>query len=132
MAKRWIERYEFFRKALGQLVAGLAAYPDLNELEKDGAILRFEFTFGLAWKTLQDYLAQESGYVDVKGPRVVIKQAIQDGFLADGHLWLQMLLDRNELTHSYDEEKSRAVLEAISTTYVGLLTKLDKSLASKL
>ncbi len=40
-------------------MAGLAVYPDLNELEKDSAILRFEFTFELAWKTLQDYLEQE-------------------------------------------------------------------------
>ncbi|QJD77449.1 HI0074 family nucleotidyltransferase substrate-binding subunit [Spirosoma rhododendri] len=125
MAKRWIERHESFQRALGQLTAGLAAYPDLNELEKDGAILRFKFTFELAWKTLQDYLAQEAGHADVKGPRVVIKQAIQDGLLTDGHLWLQMLIDRNELMYSHDGEKRRFVLTLITVTYVGLLTKLN-------
>jgi nucleotidyltransferase substrate binding protein (TIGR01987 family) len=86
----------------------------LNELEKDGAVLRFEFTFELAWKTLHDYLAQESGYADVKGSRVIIKQAIQDGLLVDGHTWSQMLTDRNELTPSYDKEKSRSVLTSIT------------------
>lgn len=130
MAKRWVERHESFQRALGQLTTGLAAYPELNELEKDGAILRFEFTFELAWKTLQDYLAQEAGYADVKGPRVVIKQAIQDGLLVDGHAWLQMLADRNELTHSYDEGKNRSILTTISSTYVSLLTDLDKWLTS--
>jgi nucleotidyltransferase substrate binding protein (TIGR01987 family) len=85
MAKRWTERHEFYQKALRQLTIGLAAYPDLNELEKDGVIQRFEFTFELAWKTLQDYFAQELGYADVKGPRTVLKQAVKDGLVTDGY-----------------------------------------------
>jgi nucleotidyltransferase substrate binding protein (TIGR01987 family) len=103
MAKRWTERHEFYQKALRQLQNGLAPYPNLNELEKDGVIQRFEFTFEMAWKTLQDYFAQESGYVDVKGPRTVLKQAITDNLASDGYTWLQMLESRNELTHVYDE-----------------------------
>ena len=99
MIKRWTQRHDYFQKALQQLTTGLLTYPNLNELEKDGIIQRFEFTFELAWKTLQDYFAQESGYVDVRGPRTVLKQAIQDNLLEDGHVWLQMLDNRNLLTH---------------------------------
>jgi nucleotidyltransferase substrate binding protein (TIGR01987 family) len=132
MTRRWTERHEFYRKALGQLALGLAGFSALNELEKDGIIQRFEFTFELAWKTLQDYFAQEAGYTDVKGPRPVLKQAVQDGLLTDGHLWLQMLDSRNELTHVYDESESRQILAEILTTYLPLLTELETTLTARL
>lgn len=131
MAKRWTERHEFYQKALHQLVTGLTDYVNLNELEKDGVIQRFEFTFELAWKTLQDYFAQESGYTDIKGPRTVLKQAVQDGLLTDGHTWLQMLNSRNELTHVYDETESRQILDDVVMTYLDLLRELDVVLTSK-
>ena len=132
MAKRWRERHEFYQKALRQLKSGLAPYPDLNELEKDGAIQRFEFTFELAWKTLQDYFAQELGYVDIKGPRPVLKQAVKDSLVLDGHMWLQMLDSRNELTHIYDEAESRKILDDIVHIYLDLLDRLETILTSKL
>ena len=131
MIKRWTQRHDYFQKALQQLTTGLSAYPNLNELEKDGIIQRFEFTFDLAWKTLQDYFAQESGYMDVKGPRTVLKQAIQDNLLEDGHAWLHMLDNRNLLTRVYDEEESRQILGDIASRHLPLLTNLAHLLTSK-
>ena len=131
MIKRWTERHEFYQKALRQLINALAAYPTLNELEKDGAIQRFEFTFELAWKTLQDYFAQEIGYADVKGPRTVLKQAIKDNLITSGHAWLQMLDSRNELTHVYDETQSRYILDDVANVYIDLLVELEQFLTSK-
>ncbi len=52
---RWKERFESFCKALLQLETGLQQ-KEFSVLEKDGVIKRFEFTFELAWKTLQDVL----------------------------------------------------------------------------
>lgn len=132
MAKRWQERHEFYRKVVSQLEKGLTTYPDLNELEKDGVIQRFEFTFELAWKTLQDYFAQESGYIDVKGPRTVLKQAIQDNLITDGYTWLSMLESRNELTHVYDEEESRRILDDVAAIYLPLLQELEQTITGKL
>lgn len=131
MAKRWTERHELFAKALGQLRKGLTNFPNLSDLEQDGVLQRFEFTFELAWKTLQDYFAQESGYTDVKGPRTVLKQAIQDNLISDGHTWLQMLESRNELTHVYDEVESHRILDEITQTYLLLLNQLNQFLTSK-
>lgn len=132
MAKRWHERFEFYQKALQRLKAGLHNYDNLTELEKDGVIQRFEFTFELAWKTLQDYFAQVSGYVDVKGPRTVLKQAVQDVLIEDGYWWMQMLESRNELTHVYDQAQSRQILDSIAQTYLPLLESLDEALTRKL
>ena len=131
MIKRWTERHEFYQKALRQLINALTAYPTLNEREKDGAIQRFEFTVELAWKTLQDYFAQEIGYADGKGPRIVLKQAIKDSLITSGHARLQILDSRNELTHVYDETQSRYILDDIANIYIGLLVELEQFLTSK-
>ena len=47
---RWRQRLEDFKKAHGRLQEALTR-TEFDELEKDGVIQRFEFTFELAWKT---------------------------------------------------------------------------------
>ena len=97
---RSIQRFTHFLKALE--LYEQAAILKMNRLEEEGLIHRFEYTFELAWKCLQDLL-QERGYVNIRGPLPVIEQAFQDGIISQGPLWLAMLKTRNELTHLYDE-----------------------------
>ena len=70
--ERWKERLKSYSKALFQLESALQQ-KQFSVLEKDGVIKRFEFTFELAWKTLQDKL-YDQGYLSTKGPKQVIKQ----------------------------------------------------------
>lgn len=119
---RWKQRFENYSKALSQLQSALQQ-KKFSVLEKDGVIKRFEFTFELAWKTLQDIL-QHRGYHDIKGPKPVIKQAFQDGILSDGQAWIDMLNDRNNSTHLYDENEARKIFDNIQIKYFGLLNEL--------
>lgn len=119
---RWKERFESFCKALLQLETGLQQ-KEFSVLEKDGVIKRFEFTFELAWKTLQDVLT-DRGYPDIKGPKPVIKQAFRDEIITDGQAWIDMLNDRNKSTHLYDETSARAIFDKIQIEYLKLLTDL--------
>lgn len=119
---RWKERFESFSKALLQLETGLQQ-KEFSVLEKDGVIKRFEFTFELAWKTLQDVLT-DRGYPDIKGPKPVIKQAFSDEVIIDGQAWIDMLNDRNKSTHLYDEVSARAIFDKIQTEYLKLLIDL--------
>ncbi len=78
---RWVQRFSNFRKAIEKLRDAVAEYDDeTSDLEKEGIIQRFEYTFELGWKTLQDLLAHK-GYVDVKGPNPVLAQALRDGYI---------------------------------------------------
>lgn len=119
---RWKQRFENYSKAVFQLGSALQK-KNFSVLEKDGVIKRFEFTFELAWKTLQDIL-QDSGYNDIKGPKPVIKQAFQNGILSDGQTWIDMLNDRNNSTHLYDESEARKIFDNIQLSYFGLLNEL--------
>lgn len=96
---------------------------NFSVLEKDGVIKRFEITFELAWKTLQDIL-YDRGYTDVKGPKPVIKKSFEDGIIKDGQAWIDMLNDRNHSAHLYDEDTARDIFSNIQIKYLELLTAL--------
>ena len=53
-------------------------------MEREGAIRRLEVTFGLAWKTLKDYLEETGIVVNPVTPRSVIKEAFAAKLLDEG------------------------------------------------
>jgi len=67
---RWKQRLENFDKAFTQLEK-FVAHENLNEMELQGLIKAFEFTYELAWKTMLDLL-KFKGYSDILKPRPVI------------------------------------------------------------
>ena len=119
---RWKQRFINFNKAFNQLERFIAN-KNLNEMEEQGLIKAFEYTYELSWKTLQDLL-KEKGYIDIIGPRPVIEQSFQDGYIADGKCWMQMHKSRNLTSHTYDEETAEEIISEIRNVYFGLLKDL--------
>ena len=82
---RWKQRFDNFDRAFVPLREvcdrGVAS---LSQLEKEGAIQRFEVAFELAWKTLKDYLEESGIVVNPATPRSVIKEAFAAKLLDDG------------------------------------------------
>ncbi len=104
---RWKQRFENFKKAFSQFDLAVASNTQ-DRLAQEGLIQRFEYTFELAWKCLQDIL-QERGYDSIRGPKPVLEQSFQDGLLSDGVIWMEMLRARNEASHLYDEKVFREI-----------------------
>jgi nucleotidyltransferase substrate binding protein (TIGR01987 family) len=119
---RWQQRFNNFDKAFNQLER-FKEVVNLNELEKQGLIKAFEYTFELSWKTLQDLL-KDKGYIDIVGPRPVIEQSFQDGYIADGNGWMRMHKSRNLTSHTYDEQTAEEIITSIRKEYYYLLRDL--------
>lgn len=83
-----------------------------NQLEKDGAIQRFEFVFELVWKTLKDF-AEDRGRMDAASPKDAFRVAADLGIIDDPLPWFEFLKYRNEATHLYDEQKAEEVFSHI-------------------
>jgi len=64
-----------------------------DELDKDGVIQRFEFTFELLWKALKIYLEHKG--IIVKTPRDSFMEAFRINLISDEKIFLDMLEDRN-------------------------------------
>lgn len=129
---RWRQRFENFDRALRLLEEALSV--DINtrsDLEKEGIVQRFEFTFELAWKTLRDYMQSQGAAIDPVTPRRVIKQGFSMRVIGDGQTWIDMLEHRNQMSHTYDRRGFDAAVEAIANRYVHALTEFRGFLRAK-
>ena len=120
---RWHQRFINFNKAFRQLEKFIKE-EELNEMEKQGLIKSFEYTFELSWKTLQDLLI-EKGYNNIAGPRPVIEQSFQDSYIMDGKGWMRMYKSRNLTSHTYDEKTAEEIIDGIRKEYFDLLKSLQ-------
>lgn len=127
---RWKQRFTNFRSSVSNLREALETQ-EPNKLERQGIIKAFELCYELAWKTLQDYL-REIGYVDVAGPKPVIRHAFEAGLISDGEIWADMHRARNESTHVYNQEKAQKLEAEIREGFVEPLSRLAADLEAKL
>ena len=123
---RFKERFIEYKKALKRLEEALNE--EKTEIVIDGVLHRIEFTFELAWKTMKDCL-EYMGIVNKTGsPRENIQAAFKQGLIDDGETWINIMLDRNSLSHLYDEETSREIYDRIKNKYVIEFEKLENKL----
>jgi len=87
-----------------------------TDLEVDGAIQRFEFTFELIWKLLRLFL-EDQGII-CRTPKACLKEAYRIGVIDDEVTWLNILDDRNMSVHIYDKETSRKIFKRVKTKYI--------------
>ena len=116
---RWVQRFDNYKKGLLQLSEAvvLMSQRDLSNLEKQGLVQAFEFTYELGWNLLKDYL-QWQGFDNIVGSRDTIRQSYKNGLISDGQLWMAMLQDRNRTVHTYNEETTNAIIEAVQHSYI--------------
>jgi len=129
---RWKQRLENFERGMRLLKEAFDTHPDgLSDLEKEGVVQRFEYTFEPAWKTLKDYLVYSGVAFDQITPRSVIKQAFAARIIKDGQMWIDMLEQRNLMAHTYDLETFETVFSSIEQRYVGALEQVFAWLKEK-
>ena len=129
---RWEQRFTNYKKALAKLAegAGKRQLSDLTDLEKEGLIQRFEYTYELAWKTLQDLL-RSKGYTDIAGPNPVLAQAFQDGYITDNNVWRKMKKSREMTSHTYNSQTADEIASEIISQYYQVFLDLATTLAAE-
>ncbi len=112
-------------KALASFKKGILENP--TDIERDGAIQRFEYSFELSWKTLKTVL-EYLGIEDCKSPRKALQAGLIQGLIEekDQDLWLTMLDERNQTTHIYHEEIAISIFKHLPDYYNLMLNLLNK------
>ena len=130
---RWHYRFRNFSRAYTLLREAMERdIAELNELEREGVIQRFEYTFELAWNTLKDRLEYGGIVLTEVTPRNVIRQACAARLIADAEIWMDMLTDRNLMSHTYDFARFEAVIGSIRSRYLAVLDVLYLRLGAEL
>ena len=128
---RWLQRFGNYGKALRQLghAVALRRQRPLSDLERQGLIQSFEYTYELGWNTLKDYLEYQ-GIADIVGARDTIRQAFRRELIGDGERWMAMLADRNLTAHTYHEETATEIEQKVCDHYYDVLLALQEKMAA--
>lgn len=130
---RWQQRFQNFQRAFLLLREAMELEPDaLSQLEKEGIIQRFQYTFELAWKTLKDRMEFDGIVLDKISPKAVVREAFVTKYINDAETWLKMVGDRNLISHTYDFAKFEAVIETIREKYLPMLDEWYTSLIEEI
>lgn len=124
---RWKQRFNNFEKAFN-LLKSVFEEKDINELsllEQEGVVQRFEYTYELAWKTLKDYLEYNGSLNNIDiSPRNIFKEAYSANIIKNQDDFIDMMLSRNLLSHTYDFIKFKEIIIKIENHYLKILNEL--------
>ena len=125
---RWKQRFYNYQKALVQLTKFIKK-GDLSELEEQGIIKAFEYTYELAWNVIKDYY-EEQGEVSIQGSRDALRLAFQRGLITDGDNWMKMIKSRIASVHTYNLEVAQQINQDIHDIYFQLFIELKEKMES--
>lgn len=123
---RWIYRFENYKRAfllLRQAIEQMQQRP-LSQLEKEGIIQRFEYTWELAWKLLKDFLEASGVNLETTTPLAVIKAAFSTKVISNANVWIQALDARNKMAHTYNFVVFEETILDIKNKYLSVLEDL--------
>lgn len=123
---RWRYRFDNYARAFVLLREAIDASSEreLSQLEREGIIQRFEYTWELAWKTIKDYLDFTGVIVAEATPRSVLKAAYAAGVVAHGDDWMDALDARNKMSHTYNFKVFEQVIADIKKRFLNILDEL--------
>lgn len=120
---RFFYRFENFKRAFLLLreAIEITLERETTQLEKEGIVQRFEYTWELAWKTLKDYLEHTGIILETVTPSATIKAAFAANIIQEGDVWMQALDARNLMSHVYDFKSFNKVIDDIAAKYLNIL-----------
>ncbi len=112
-----MKKFDQYKSNLSVLLR--ADQEDLNnEFILGGIVDKFVIQFELSWKVFKKLLQYEGLAEAASGsPRMLIKAAYASLDCLDETLWLSMLRDRNDMTHIYNGEAARELVQRIIRQY---------------
>lgn len=104
-----------------------------NEFIISGIIDKFMLQFELGWKVMKEFLRYEGSQIANTGsPREIIKAAytIYADYM-DEDVWIHMLKSRNNMTHIYDGNAAKELVDVILKEYVPAFVKLQEGMEAR-
>ncbi|MFA6011635.1 MAG: nucleotidyltransferase substrate binding protein [Desulfobacteraceae bacterium] len=123
---RWKQRLDNYSKALRQLTRFIEK-GELNELEQQGLIQSFEYTYELAWNTIKDFF-ETQGESGILGSRDAFRLAFKRGLIENGEIWMEMIKSRIQTSHTYNEDIAEDIATRIVNQYYEEFIRLHKRL----
>lgn len=108
--QKYLAQRAQFAQALERLKEAVRMEP--NDIVRDSAIQRFEFTLDLGWKTLKTFLEETKGLISTS-PKECFREAYRQHLISNDEEWLALVDMRNETVHTYDEATAEKIFRSL-------------------
>jgi len=112
-----------FKRAVSRLEESMSK--EKTTERRDSALMRFQLSFDTAIKSTKNYLKSQGQ--ECYTAKQCLRSAFQVGLIDHDPAWLEMVDDRNEIIHTYDESIADSIYGKLKT-----YLQLFKSLINKL
>ncbi len=125
------ERLNVAVKALESLL-DLPLENNVDDIVRDAAIQRFEYSFETVWKAAQLYLRESEG-LELGSPKGVVRACLQVGVLTEGQARtaLELVDDRNLTVHTYNEDLAKRIFSHLHS-YARLMSEWLRVMQAKI
>lgn len=78
-------------------------------------------------------ILENNGFTEGKtgSPKMILKTAYQAGMIQNEEVWLEALISRNNVTHSYNEMIALDIIERTKKDYYDMFLELKSELEEK-
>lgn len=120
-----MKKFDNFKKSLDNLKEIYKYEEPYNIIELTGSVGLYEMCFEQAWKAMKEVL-DDNGFAESKtgSPKQILKTAFQANLISDERLWLDALVSRNDVAHSYNSEIALDIVKRTKIDYFNLFVKL--------
>lgn len=127
-----MKKYENFVCSLQNLKDIYQYEPPYGNVEMTGMVGLFEVCFEQAWKAMKEIL-ENNGFAEGKtgSPKMILKTAYQAGMIQNEEIWLEALVSRNNVTHSYNKIIAMDIIERTKKDYYNMFRELKSELEEK-
>ena len=103
-----------------------------NEFIISGIIDKFFIQFELSWKVLKELLRYEGSREAIsESPREILKAAYSVYDFINEDVWIEMLKSRNDMTHIYDGEAEKRLVNIILQKYIPEFLRMQKGILER-
>ncbi|MDR2010097.1 MAG: nucleotidyltransferase substrate binding protein [Bacteroidales bacterium] len=78
---------------------------------------------------MQDF-ARDQGNNEIHGSKDATRYAAQVNIIGNAHVWMDMIISRNETSHTYNESTANTIFSTIITKYYPLLLDFETKIES--
>lgn len=125
MQKSYTNRFNSYKNSLTSL-AEAKTLDKNNSFVLSGTAMKYNLTVDIAWKLMSDIIREEHKITDfaTSSPKETLKKAKSLGIIQDD-IWLNMIDDRNNLTHDYDYKLIDNLFDVIINKYIPILKEFE-------
>ena len=121
-------KYNNLKNTYARLEEACEVYDGKDDMIRDSVIQRFEFTYELVYRTLQEYMKYEGVILENSFPRTIFKTAYANNIIDNEKLWLGLIEDRNATSHIYSEKLADPIADRICKDYLVIIGNLVERL----